>query len=161
MFTVSGTRISPRILAVALIGGLVVVTAMFVAAKANGETAPCRLLSNPAEVTSLSEGTLRDLRSDESHLDPEDLTTPTEQEARAAAAVRPSDGRGDWVCRAPKDGEVVVIRRSKQSTEHCYGTSCPSTPYPEVWVTCFQGLDLASGRKTFQGGCIGFPLDHG
>ena len=127
------------------------------AAKGHAEPPDCRLLSNPSRIAPLTSGVMDDLVSNESDLSPRDLTTPTEAQAERAAQFRSSERRVLWACGSPVRGRIMVIYRSKESAYRCIaGPGCPSR-IPLVWVTCWQGLDLATGRRTTPSGCMGFP----
>lgn len=160
MFTPTEARANYKTIALATAGLLVLVaTIWFISVKAHAETPNCRPLSHPSKVTPLSEGTVKDLNSHESRLDPKDLTTPTEDEAATASALRRHQRGVMWACGWSHSGTVMIVERSRQDADRCFGgAGCPST-VPQVWVTCYSGLDLADGRPTFPSGCIGFSPD--
>ena len=133
------------------------VTTWLVISRASAEAPGCRLLSDPARVAPLTSGVVKDLSSRESNLNPEELTTPTRRDAERTAELRTDRRRVLWACGSRAEGRVVVIYRSREpACRSIAGPGCPQ-PVPQVWVTCWQGLDLASGRKASPEGCIGFP----
>ena len=155
-----------RSLALILAGVLVVASAVwFFAIRGDADMSPCRRLSVPSEVLPLSEAALKGLRSDESKLDPGDLTTPSEQQTKAVTDWRRYPRQATWVCGLEGSEEVAVIShtREEDNSYRCYGPaeSCPrsSRHLPRIWVTCYYVLDQSPDPRVTKRGCIGFPHD--
>src|SRR5689334_5826681 len=110
---------------VVVVAVVVASVAWFVMSRTDADTPACRLLSEPAQVMPLSAGTLEDLDSDESRIDPGELTTPSQQDVEVVAALVPSSSHGvAWACGYRESGDVAVISRSEELANHCLATAC-------------------------------------
>jgi hypothetical protein len=101
---------------------------------------------------------LDDARSGE--LPASDLGTPTVRDARSVDKLRTSDGPF-MVCALRRTDRVLLVRRQlSEDLNHCYGPPGACSEPRQVWVTCFEALNLSSREHGEPADCVGYPADH-
>ena len=116
----------------------------------------CRDVEAPYTLGALAPKAVEQLDGTD-ELRPADFGVPTVAQAELVDRLRTS-GAAFEVCALKSSSRVLLVRRQQsEDLNHCYGPpeSCPQPRH--VWLTCFETVDLATGRHEEPRDCLGYP----